>query len=452
MTSLLSVLTIARNGVAANTAALTVTSQNVAGASSSSYVARTARIESVAGGGVAVTGVVRSFDRFSFTNLVDQQGRLAAALARSSASADLEGIVSPTSGTLADRANDLLDALHQLAASPTSTAVRSAVIGKAQNLTDGFSSTASSIASLRNELFEQARSTAGEVNDRLSALAAVDRQITATEATGAQAADLRDRREQLVGEIGQRIGARVIEGADGGVTLFGAGTVLYEGGTAATLSVGVDTDGRLAIQAERNGHTTDVTGTLDSGTLAGLRDGRDVDVAKAESMLDSFAYDLAGALNAIHSSGVGLDGVGGRPLFAPPSSPSGAARAMTIEPSLVDHPERVAAAGSSAGLPGDSDVAVALARAGDLTLGAGGTVAERYASLASMVGTMRNAADGEARMREDTVATATALRASVSGVSTDEEMVKLQQFQQGFDASMKVMKTVSELFDSLMSL
>ena len=65
MGGLFSLLGVARDGIVAQTAALDVTGQNVAGANTPGFVKRTPILESIASGGVQVSGTARSFDRFT---------------------------------------------------------------------------------------------------------------------------------------------------------------------------------------------------------------------------------------------------------------------------------------------------------------------------------------------------------------------------------------------------
>lgn len=450
MGGLFSLLSLARDGVLAQTAALDVTSQNVAGANTPGYVRRVPVLQSVASGGVQMSGTSRTFDRFAYAQLVDQAGRLGAANARAGAISDVEAVVTPATDHLGDRADALFDSLNELALHPADPAVRTAVLAQADWLASGFAETANGLERFRGELFSRATDLAAEVTDRLSQMASLDRDIIDATGRGEGAADLRDRRDQLVKEIGERVGARAVEGANGGLTLFGAGTVLYEGGRAASLSASLDTDGALHVEANRNGNVIDVSSGIETGTLAGLREARDVDIPGILARLDSFANDLTTAINDVHVTGFGLDGASGRPLFTQSATVKGAAHAMAVDPGIAGHPERLAAAGTSDDVPGGNAVAVALANLSHASLPGGGTSSDRYALIASNVGVLRTATDAEQAMREDTVATASALRESASGVSTDEEMIHLQQYQRAFEASTRVLRAVDELFDTLM--
>jgi len=452
MASLFSILSIARDGVLAQTAALDVTGRNVAGANTPGYVRRTPVLESVASGGVRMAGTARSFDRFTYSQLVDQTGRLASARSRSTTLADVEVLLTPSTDHLGDRVDALFNAFHQLSAHPSDQAVRTSVLASAGWLAAGFSETADGLEGYRAELGARTNDLLHEVNAKLESLAVVDRSIASTKARGEDPADQLDARDRLVHEIAERVGGRAIEDPAGGLTVFGAGTVLYEGGRATTLTSTIDPDGMLRIQADRGSNVIDVTRAIDSGSLAGIRQARDVDMPALLASLDTFAKEISDAINAVHVAGTALDGSGGRPLFTPAATVKGAAHAMSIDAAMIDRPELLAAASGAGDLPGGNDVAVALARLATTAMAGGATATERYATMASRMGVMRNAAASEEMMREDTVATANALRESTSGVSTDEEMIHLQQFQRAYEASTRVLRTVDELFDSLMSM
>lgn len=451
MASLFSLLSVARDGILAQSGALNVTGQNVAGANTPGFVKRTPIIQSMPGGGVSMAGAARSFDRFTYSQVVEQSGRLSSATARSNALTNVEALVTSTTDHIGDRADALFDALNELAAHPSDMSVRGAVLSKAGWLASAFSETAGALETFRGELGTQALDVASQINERLEALSSLDAGVIAARGRGEDASDLLDRRDLLAKEIGERIGARVIEGPNGGLTLFGGGAVLYEGGNAAKLAVSLDGSGALRIQADRNGNVIDITNGITTGTLAGIKQVRDSDITDVLSSLDSYAKDLTDTINAIHVTGFGLDGSTGNNLFLPSATAQGAAHAMAVDPAMVDHPERLAAAGTVGDIPGGNDVASQLAQLARRPINGGSTSSERFASIASNVGVLRTSAASEEQMRQDTVATATALNESASGVSTDEEMIHLQQFQRAFEASTRVLRTIDALFDSLMS-
>lgn len=83
-------------------------------------------------------------------------------------------------------------------------------------------------------------------------------------------------------------------------------------------------------------------------------------------------------------------------------------------------------------------------------MGAGGTPAQRFGSIASQIGTAKASADAEATTRADTVTQAENLNSSASGVSLNEEMINMTRFQQAFQASTRVLQITDQLLGGFM--
>jgi len=444
--SIFGLLDIARSGMNAQSAALSTTGQNVSNATTPGYVRRTTVMQTDGNGGATASTIARSADSFSFGRLVDEGGKKGAADARSGALATVEGILAPGSGSISDQMNALFDAFNHLSAYPMDIPTRQAALSKASDLAQTISTTASSLASAKDGLLTKAQGVASEVNDRLARIAALNDQI----AQDPGAADLRDQRDTLVHDVGDRIGARAVEDASGRVTLFAAGTALVDGGNAASIAVSTDSAGAMKVQVKRAGGAVDITQSVNDGSLGGLREARDVDLASASQKLDQLAYDFGSAINNVHTAGFGLDGASGRPLFTQAATVSGAARAFCVDASMQGHPERLAAAANASDVPGGNDVALALGQLGTASLAGGSPPASRFGEIASAVGSAKSSSDAEAALRSDTLAQAQTLHDSVTGVSIDEEMANMTRFQRAYEASTKVLRTVDDLLSGLM--
>lgn len=448
--SLSGLLNIARTSLGAQSGALGVTSKNVANATTPGYVRRVARIETQASGGALFMGETRITDRFARQNVVDQTGKKGAADARAAALHGIEAVVAPPGSTIGDSATQMIGAFVMMTAYPTDPAVRVATLARASELANKVSSTAQQLGETAKELLGRAQAVAGEVNGHLGQIAELNTRIAETRARGGDDGPLRDQRDIHVGEVASRIGARTIEDADGRVTLFSAGVALVEGKSATGISIDLDPGtGNMRFMAQGTS-PIDVTARVQSGSLGGLREARDVDLAKTRDALDGYAFDVANTINAVHQAGYGADGGTGRALFAPPATRAGAASAMAIDPALVGHDERLAAAGSAAELPGGNSTAMAIAKLGETASFGGATLSDRFAVFAGDVGNRKVSADTEASLREDTLAVATNVAESASGVSLDEEMVDLTKFQRAYEATTKILTTVDELLAGLM--
>ena len=64
---------------------------------------------------------------------------------------------------------------------------------------------------------------------------------------------------------------------------------------------------------------------------------------------------------------------------------------------------------------------------------------------------MAESASNEQSLRQATIAQAQTLNSSVSGVSLDEEMTNLDQFQRAYEASSEVLQTANTLLGELMT-
>jgi flagellar hook-associated protein 1 FlgK len=454
--ALLGLLSVARDALTAQTAALSVVGQNVANANTPGYVRRTPRLATRAlgeqSGGVRFEGVQRQFDRFAFRRVALEEGRRGASRAQAEALAGLEGVVAPEAESLGVRISSFFAGLHALVASPQDAAVRGDVLVRAEALARSFSDTASAVAQGRTDLLARAQDVAGELNERLTSIAKLNGEIHRATGLGVPADDLRDDRDRLVREVADRIGAQVVEDDAGHFTLFASGLALVEGDRASSVGVDLNQGGALRITVTRpGGNVTDVTSRVTDGSLAGIRTAREVDYPAVMASLDQLAFDFVTSVNAAHAQGFGLDGVSGRPLFEPPGAVAGAARAVKLDASIAGQPQRLAAAESLGALPGGNGNALALAKLAYEPLGAT-TMSpnERFGAVAAQVGSARRAAEQDLSLREATVAQAEAVRDSGAGVSIDEEMVDLTRYQRAYEASIRVLRTADELLADLM--
>ena len=173
------------------------------------------------------------------------------------------------------------------------------------------------------------------------------------QANNSDASDLVDQRNLVLLDMSELVDLRTFYNGSGELVVQAAGTTLVEGGSARSFQVDLDGEGSMRLLASRTGGPpTEVTAYLSGGRLAGLKEARDGDVFEVQRRFDQFVFDVQ-------------DGVTGRSLFQLSATPEGAARSVVLDPELLGRPERVAAAGSAAELPGGSSNAVALSRLAD---------------------------------------------------------------------------------------
>jgi flagellar hook-associated protein 1 FlgK len=454
MNSLSSMLSTLQSALQAQQGAINVTGQNVANVNTPGYVEQTPILETQAGGnGVNLADVQSQFNAFTFSQVLVQHGQEGAANQRSTALTAAQSILAPQGGgAISDEMNSFTASLQTLEASPSDPSARSAVLAQATDLAQSFSTTASGLAQQQSDLLTQAQGVASKVNTDLNQIAQLNSQIAQAQGSTGGAADLLDQRDTLVTDVADQIGAQVVPDANGSITLFAAGGVLVSGNTASSMAVSLDSSGALKItMTQPGGSPTDVTSNVTNGALGGIREARDTDIAQTANQLDQLAYSFSNAVNSVHESGYGLDGVSGRPLFTPPTQVAGAAMNMAVDPSVAGQPNNVAAAASASDVPGGNDVAVQLAQITDQSIGSGGTPAQWFGAIASQLGSATASANTDASTRADMVTQAENLNSSASGVSLNEEMTNLSTFQQGFEAATRVLQVTNQMLSDFMT-
>lgn len=453
MTSLVSILDVAGEGIAAQTVGLDVTGQNISNVNTPGYVDRTVDLETTPGGGVTAAGVERTPDSVAADNAVVEGGLQSAASARDTALANAEAVLAPTGGTtIADQANAFFSSMTALAQSPSDPTARSATLAAADQLAEAVSSTATQLAQSRQDLLGQAQGVAVQLDQQLTTIASLNKQIVAAQAGGNPPADLMDQRDALVSQVGQGIDVQVINQPSGAITLLSSGAALVDGANAAAVGVAASASGDMAISVqEPGGGATDITTGVTSGTLGGIREARDTDLSQVSGQLDQYAYDLTNDVNALHTTGYGLDGQTGRPLFQPSATVAGAARAMEVSPLVEGKPDAIAATASASSLPGGNDLALAIAGLASQPQGTSSSPAQAFSVVSSTLGSAKQSADAELSLRNATVAQANSLRDSADGVSIAGETVNLARYQQAFQASQQVLQTVDSLLDGFIT-
>lgn len=461
--SLNALLNTARDALQAQTYGVSVTSQNINNANTPGYVRREAILETrIFGretyGSVGIQGLSRSTDRFLEARHFSAVGMSSSSQTRDFQLAKLEAVFGDLGQTgVSDALAKIQDAFTKVSANPSDQAARQAVLDSLEGFSNRVRDAANYIAQQRSDTLTEMQSVVGDVNQRAGEIASLNREIIQAEAQGKDAADLKDKRNQVLLGLAPLVDLNVVEGADGGILVQAAGATLVEGATSRLLSVSLGTNGEARIRVQRSdgASATDITNGLSGGKLAGLKEVRDVDLAQVAAQLDRFAYQVGSALNAQHAAGFGLDGSTGTQLFSfttPGVPPEGAARGMTVNAALTTN--NIAASSTSGGVPGNSTNALSMLSVFENPItGLGNrTATEAYGDIVGDVGLRRQSATRELAVRDAMEQQASQMRESVSGVSLDEEMVNLTKYQRAYQAASRVLTTADELLQELLSI
>jgi flagellar hook-associated protein 1 FlgK len=433
---------------------LDVTGNNLANVNTPGYSKRVADFGAVAppdrfsaGIGVEVLGVRSMRDRLYDQRLFDESPleQQQAAMAVSLGMAEV-ALGKPGSSVDADL-EDFFDAFAELAEAPTSATARQQVLAEGEGLARSFNGMASRLADAAKATDQRVIEDVENINELTTRIAALNKSIASSPSS--QTLHLRDEQTEAIKELSGILGTQVLELGDGTVQISTrSGRALVVGAESYPLSaVPGMPSGFARIQAADG---TDITAELGDGHLGGMLRVRDVEIPGYQAKLDQLAYSVATEVNALHATGFDLTGTAGGNFFTPPAAVAGAAAALTMDPTLMANPSRLAAAGVAA--TGDNQVARKLADLRDAGIVNGDTPSEAWAALVYDVGADVNRAESEQASRQEIINQIEQLRDSVSGVSLDDEAAMMLRYQRAYEANARFFSVIDQTIETLLSL
>jgi len=450
--SLLNLLNIGSIGASTGQAGVTVAATNLSNIATEGYNRRSAALRPEVG--LSQSSSRRAVEPFVERRLLIAQSSASETQAESAALQSLDTIFADGDGSVGNALDNFQASMQELAARPGDLAVREQLLGNANNVATAFQNAAAGLDQARGDANERVRGGVDEVNQRLRQVGALSTQINKAEIGGVEASELRDRRDGLVREISERIPVTVIESGSNGfsLTLNGSQSLVSADGKVSELSV-TEGNGDARITKIAAGVAVDVTSMVNSGSVGGNIKARDGALTEMRTKLDQLAFDFSTKYNEVHRGGVALDGAAGRNVFVEPTAVAGAARNLTVSADVAGQPEKLAAATDAATLPADNRNALALSNLSSARFATGGmSVTEALATLTARAGMAVQSAGQAEAFSTGALEQVSALRESVSGVNSDEEMVMMMRYQQAYSASLQVISVADQMMGELLNL
>lgn len=347
---------------------------------------------------------------------------------------------------LAENLADLFASFQSLSTDPTSLTERQNVLLQAQELATQFNQVDARLAGLRTSLNQNVTEGVARANELVASIADLNRRIIASEnGLPGSANDLRDLRQQRVEELAGLVDVQTVEQATGAIDVSIAGQSILSGTTVVDRLEAFDAGGGQVLVRTQAGQATL---SLSAGSLQGTIDARDGGLQTLRSNLDTLAMQLMTQVNTLHRAGFDLAGGSGQDFF----TGTGAAD-MAVNATLLSDPSRLQVAGV-AGAAGDNQVALALAQlANQPQAGLNNrTFSEGFAATVAGLGHALASVNSEIASQDLVSQMLLRQRDSVSGVSLDEEMTNLMRYQKAFEASARVITTVDDMLETVLSL
>jgi flagellar hook-associated protein 1 FlgK len=312
-----------------------------------------------------------------------------------------------------------------------------------------FQQQAGELQTIQQDANKTISDTVDQLNTYLEDMTIYNNQISQIEVAGGSAADLRDKRAELLRKMSNLIDFNYIEESNGTLNVFiSNGRTLVQGGQMWELAVEIN---------PANNNFYDITfadtpgvainSRLTGGKLAGLIDIRDTTVAGYISDLDTLAASVISTVNTQHSLGFDATGNIGGNFFNAATK----AEDMAVSSAIIADGSKIAA---SATVNGDGENAKLISAVRDQLVlnGATVTINGYYSAFVGRIG--QNAADANTGYdRQKAILNQyESQKETVSGVSLDEEMLNLTKLQMGYNAAGRLLTTVNDMIDILFAL
>lgn len=463
MTSLLNALNAGKTSLLTNQKCIEIVGNNIANVNTDGYSRQNAELTPIPsvtfgdffiGQGVTVSNVSRDYSSFITGQLQDKSVELGEETGRSGPLTEMERIFGVSEDNLASKINDFFDSWQQLSANPSGQVEKDTVIQKGQMLGDAFNSINDQMDTAVTNMNSEITAGVGDLNQKISQIAQLNDRINQVEISGQTENAARDQRDLLVKDLAEKLGAQTYTDNRGMVCVqLPGGLPLVQGNQAMTINT-VTNGTNVTLQLQVAGSTVDISNANLGGEFKGLLDVRDNFISGLRNNLDQLATDLTTAVNQIHSGGYYNDPITGptqgQNFFTPVAA--NASRHVEVDQKILSDTRYLAVAGQNTAAPGDNENALKIAQLENSKVANGGTDTFDgfYSQMVSDVGleAARNklALSGS----QDATTQLQNLRDGYSGVSLEEEMVNLMQYQRGFQSSAKFLATVDEMMNSLL--
>ena len=477
------VLNLARGALSAQQQGIAVTAHNISNVNTPGYTRQRANFENLTsntnsriklGYGVAVDSVSQYYDRFITQNLQQKESVLGETEAKQSTLSYIQSLFNDQAGNGLSRVlSEFWNGWQDLANNPSGLPERTALLQKAEALTERFHNIRSDLTRVQNEVGNSLGASLNDLNKWTGLVAELNQKIVSSESIGTAANDLRDQRNELLKKISGLIEGNTYENEDGSVTFVSTnGLLLVDRAQSWKLS-------QNGFAIYWNEVPSDVSDRLQGGKIGGLLDLRDETLPQYAANLDELAGSIIEQVNVNHLAGYNLSGNTGKNFFEPLPDPlnfSGAAAFIRLSSDVKDKPDAIAAAeANSPGpppspLPGDNRNALKI-----LSIQTDGTLSikkwtyadrgvtissvsialsldDYYRTLVGDIGVLTEGANQQYDFTKTLVDNLNDVRDSISGVNLDEELTRLMELQMAYKAAAKLVTISDELYTTILQM
>lgn len=442
----------ARRAMAASRTGIDVTGHNIANANTPGYTRQRAiqtasdayTVPSLGkpttagqlGTGVTVEQIQRVRDNFLDGQIRTETYKLGYWQSQNDALSEIETIfMEPSDNGLNTLLATFWSSWQELSKNAESSPVRTTLVENAVSLANGFNHLYSQLETVKGNLNDLMQIDINDINSKARQIADLNKQIINIKAAGDQPNDLMDRRDLLLDELAKLTNYEVEDLGNGSIRIKVGSLTLVEGdSTPDTMPAAPDSP-----------DWNEVTG----GALAGINKALER-LQSYENDLDILAAGLKNAVNAQHRAGFDLNGDAGGDFFT-----GSGAKDIAVNTAISADESLVAASSIGKTDPdwgkGDGANALKIAQLQNQDIVSGTTSDGFYKNLVARLGVESQESSRMVENQQALVDQLSNRKESISGVSIDEEMTNLLQYQYAYEAAARVVTTLDSMLDTLIN-
>jgi flagellar hook-associated protein 1 FlgK len=482
-------LSIGRSGLNVSKKSLETTSHNIANANTEGYSRQIVRAETnapigegsyVVGTGANVQSIKREHDELVEKKLNSATSGHSFNEERVFQLGKVEEIFNEVNSEGLNKIlNRFFNSFRELANQPENETVRSIVRENAKIVASDFRRVRETLTQNSESINKKIEASVLSINSHLTTIGELNKEIAKLEVGGMiETGDLRDQRDLAVKSLSEFFKVQTYQDEKGQYVVAAEGVgALVAGGAINELKVGrqlpknalADEKGDVQIFFKsRQGNS--ITHLFRGGSIGADVKTRDDDIFKLEKEIDSLAFNLAHATNAIHRRGFkniqypedppgqpiitpDMGQVTGINFFETPKNMHRAAEYLDLSSAVKEDLNNIAT-GLEPNKPGDNRIAIAVSKLQhEKVLGNGTTTfEEQYLKSVGGVGLSVSKAKIDTEQSSGILAQARTLRERISGVSLDEEAANMVKYQHAYEASARVIRSADDMFKAVLAM
>ena len=443
---------IATRSLSVYQGALDVTSQNISNASNPDYSRQRVDLGTSTpqqlggflwGTGVKIEDISRIHDALTDQQLRENNSKYSSNNESNVLLGQVQSVLNePSDQGISSLTTAFFNAWQQLSVSPNSVSLRQNVIQTAQSLSDQIQTVNQGLNSIQTSLKTQISSDVNSINSDLQQIQTLNAQIYNIQNAGQSPNDLLDTRDKVINDLSKMVNINVNYDSQNSANISIGGIFAADKVTAVQFQTSTQ-NGKLVVTTKDGAVGLNLTG----GQLYADANVYNNKIPSYQSSLDSFVNNLMKSVNSQHSSGYTLDNPPQTGINFFNSYSNGT---LKINNLILNDPNKIAV--SSDGTSGNGDIALNIAGLSTQKQADGTTLLDNYSSLVSQIGTDAKSASDTANSYNLVVQQLQQQQASYSGVSVDEEMTNVIQYQKSYTASAKLITVADQMLQTLLNI